>query len=349
MKSSDSPTRATPPQRIYAASRASLPERPAMWKLLRDEGFNIVSSWIDEAEPGATADLSELWVRIAAEIASADGLVLYVEEQDFPLKGALIEVGIALALNRPIHVALPDIELSAPSYRPLGSWVMHPNVVRFKNVRQACNARFVAEAVLPSPPPQLQGDTDVHTDVRVDRGIPHSVSGVPADSVHMGGNPNQYQNVAITFHNVAPDPRVGTATSQVVSLVSKSQMSVSSPEPLAAKEADSRPKVRSEWRGSDLWWSIGDEWISDVKLREWCHINLRGTQWEHVDVIREGHIEAYAFRSGREAAPPLAPQPAKKSPFPPACKHGVALTVFCQKCALGDGGAVAQPEQEKKS
>jgi hypothetical protein len=130
--------------RIYAASRASLPERPAMWKELRAQGFNIISSWIDEAEPGATTGLGELWERIAQEIASADGLVLYVEADDFPLKGALIEVGIALGLGKPIHVVMPDLEPSAPSYRPIGSWIMHPSVVRFKNVRQACKAQFEA-------------------------------------------------------------------------------------------------------------------------------------------------------------------------------------------------------------
>jgi hypothetical protein len=133
-------------QRIYAASRASLPMRPAMWKQLRSEGFNIVSSWIDEAEPGATADLGELWQRIHLEVARADGLVLYAEAEDFPLKGAFIEVGIALGLGRPIHVVCADFEPQAPSYRPVGSWIMHPNVARFKNVRQACKASFAITA-----------------------------------------------------------------------------------------------------------------------------------------------------------------------------------------------------------
>jgi hypothetical protein len=118
----------------------------ALWKQLRLEGFDILPSWIDEAELGATADLGELWERIAKEIASADGLVLYIEAEDFPLEGALIEVGIALGLGKAIHIVLPDLEPSAPSYRPVGSWIMHPNVVRFKNVRQACKARFVAGA-----------------------------------------------------------------------------------------------------------------------------------------------------------------------------------------------------------
>jgi hypothetical protein len=151
-------------QRIYAASRASLPARPAMWQQLRNEGFQIVSSWIDEAGPGQTADLGELWQRIYREIQSADGLVLYVEADDFPLKGALIEVGMALGLGKPVHVAAPDLEFAAPSYRPIGSWIMHPNVVRFKNVRQACKAKFMSEAyaasLADSPSPTAPTDEE---------------------------------------------------------------------------------------------------------------------------------------------------------------------------------------------
>jgi hypothetical protein len=114
--------------RIYAASRASVPERVAMWQNLRERGVCIVSTWIDEAEPGATADLGQLWVRIAGEIGTSDRLVLYVQPEDFPLKGALIEVGIALAFEIPIFLVSPGCVFSAPSYRPIGSWIKHPLV-----------------------------------------------------------------------------------------------------------------------------------------------------------------------------------------------------------------------------
>lgn len=124
--------------RIYAASRASVPERVALWKDLRDRcGVKIVSTWIDEAEPGATADLGQLWVRIAGEIGTADRLVLYVEPEDFPLKGALIEVGIALAFEIPIFVVAPRCEFPAPSYRPIGSWIKHPLVGQVETLDEA--------------------------------------------------------------------------------------------------------------------------------------------------------------------------------------------------------------------
>ena len=124
--------------KYYVASRASLPERPAMWKHFRDDlGIEITSSWIDEAGPGETADLGELWRRICDEIFESDCLVLYVEMGDFPLKGALIEVGIALGMDKPIRIVAPECEFPAPSYRPIGSWVNHPNVQFFVNLNEA--------------------------------------------------------------------------------------------------------------------------------------------------------------------------------------------------------------------
>src|SRR5690349_2919340 len=51
---------ASPLRKYYAISRASLPERVDMWKRLRDSGVNIIATWIDEAGPGQTQDLSEL-------------------------------------------------------------------------------------------------------------------------------------------------------------------------------------------------------------------------------------------------------------------------------------------------
>ena len=113
----------------YIASRASLPERSAAWRRLRDEdGWKITCSWIDEAGPGDTADLGSLWSRIEAEVARSERLILYVEPEDFPLKGALIEVGMAIAHGIPIRVVAPGVVLEPVSFRPIGSWVRHPLV-----------------------------------------------------------------------------------------------------------------------------------------------------------------------------------------------------------------------------
>lgn len=113
---------------VYVASRASIPERAAMWRALRADGWPIVSTWIDEDGPGQTDDMGELWGRIAEEVTSAAGLVLYVQPEDFPLKGALVEVGMAIAAGVPVVVVAPGVEIDLRSYRPIGSWVGHPAV-----------------------------------------------------------------------------------------------------------------------------------------------------------------------------------------------------------------------------
>lgn len=123
---------------IYIASRASVPERARRWRRLRDEyGWEIVSSWIDEAGEGETVDFTDLWDRVLREIRSSKKLVLYAEPDDFPLKGALIEVGMALALDKPVVVCLPEVLLQKRSMHPVGSWLSHWNVVRMDRLEDA--------------------------------------------------------------------------------------------------------------------------------------------------------------------------------------------------------------------
>lgn len=121
--------------RVYVASRTN---HAAMWKRLRASGLPIISSWIDEAGPGETADLSELWERVEEEVTGADMLLLYVRPDDFPLKGALIEVGMALASSTPVIIVAPECDFAAPSYRPIGSWIKHPLVSRAASIVEAC-------------------------------------------------------------------------------------------------------------------------------------------------------------------------------------------------------------------
>lgn len=137
---------------IYVASRASIPERGKMWRHFRDEWrVPITSTWIDEDGDGATADFSELWERITKEVRVANAVVLYAETGDFPLKGALIEVGIALGMNKRVVVCLPDVELEPRSCRPIGSWVNHPLVSRVDDVAGAVKiaSRFTFESDTP--------------------------------------------------------------------------------------------------------------------------------------------------------------------------------------------------------
>lgn len=129
---------------IYVASRASIPEMAKMWRDLRAEGIPIVSTWIDEAGEGETADLSALWVRISREVASAQALVLYAGPSHFSLKGALIEVGMALAHGKPVFAVLPMVDFEYPSMRPVGSWLRHPLVTICDSTHSAIRSALAA-------------------------------------------------------------------------------------------------------------------------------------------------------------------------------------------------------------
>ena len=85
---------------IYIASKTKHAER---WRFLRDKiGEPIISTWIDEAGEGETTDHADLWRRCIAQAASADVLILYREPGEI-LKGGWIEMGAALAYDRPVY------------------------------------------------------------------------------------------------------------------------------------------------------------------------------------------------------------------------------------------------------
>ena len=119
---------------IYIASRVK--HAPKWRKYRASSGAAIISSWIYEAEEGQTSDLSELWARIRDEISLSSVLVFYAEADDFPLKGALVEVGIAMALRIPIRVVTPGVCLDK-NCRPVGSWMRHKSVQVFSTVEEA--------------------------------------------------------------------------------------------------------------------------------------------------------------------------------------------------------------------
>lgn len=111
---------------IYVASRSEL---GPMWRQLQNDGHPINSTWIHESGPGETSDISDLWMRCIREASEADVLIAYHRPGDV-WKGALVEIGAALAHGRPIYV-VGD---------PPGSWVNHPNVTRAPDVASALEA-----------------------------------------------------------------------------------------------------------------------------------------------------------------------------------------------------------------
>lgn len=122
---------------IYVVSRASVPERSEMWRHYRHAGVPIISSWIDEAAKGYPIEFAEFWNRIMGEIERSTRVVLYAETGDFPLMAALVEIGVALGLGKPVTVCLPGVWLEGRGSHPIGSWIAHRLVVRDDDIVSA--------------------------------------------------------------------------------------------------------------------------------------------------------------------------------------------------------------------
>lgn len=81
---------------IYIASKTT---HGARWRDLRASGAPIVSTWIDEAEQGATSNWHDLWHRCVREASEAAATIVYREDGEV-LKGAWVEVGAALSAGK---------------------------------------------------------------------------------------------------------------------------------------------------------------------------------------------------------------------------------------------------------
>lgn len=110
---------------IYVASKVA---HASKWLALRRRGYTIVSSWIDEAGPDESADLSDLWVRCVNEASAADLVICYREPNEI-LKGAFVEVGAALASGKPVRLIGFDDGLV--------SFVNHPGCSRYPSIEAA--------------------------------------------------------------------------------------------------------------------------------------------------------------------------------------------------------------------
>ena len=111
---------------IYVASKAKYgPE----WIAMRQKGYPVKSTWIDECGYGATSDWSELWTRCVTEASTAIAVVVIEREGDEP-RGALVEVGAALAAGVPVFAAGVS----------KGTWHNHPGVTVFETEKDAFRA-----------------------------------------------------------------------------------------------------------------------------------------------------------------------------------------------------------------
>jgi hypothetical protein len=115
--------------KIYTASKC---KHAAKWRDLRASGVNVISTWIDEAEPGQSPDLQSLASRCVSEAARADFVLLYCEPGEV-LKGALIEAGAALAAGKCVR-CVGTCENLSPVLR------YHPGWFEFGSVAEALAA-----------------------------------------------------------------------------------------------------------------------------------------------------------------------------------------------------------------
>ena len=111
---------------IYTASKTI---HAPMWRKLRAEGYNIIATWIDEAGPGESESLPDLACRCITEPSDADVTVLYCEPHEI-LKGALVEVGAALASGRQVRVVGTAVNL-------VSAFVHHPRWKQYESIQAA--------------------------------------------------------------------------------------------------------------------------------------------------------------------------------------------------------------------
>ena len=162
-----------PKQGVYVASKT---KHAGMWKALRSEGFPVNSTWIDEAGPGESADLADLWRRCISEASNARAILVYRAPGDV-LKGAWVELGAALACGVPAFaVGLREFTISHD-----------PRIAHFDTLDAALSAIDARLSALTASPHPAQ--TAAARDVLAERERQMAVEGwTPEhDDKHVGG------------------------------------------------------------------------------------------------------------------------------------------------------------------
>lgn len=106
--------------RVYTASKL---HHAPMWRSLCASRKDVIfhARWLKQVTmgtPDVPEEAEEFWTQDEEDIASSDGLIVYRADGDV-LRGALVEVGMALAKDIPV-VTVGELD---------GTWMHHPGVI----------------------------------------------------------------------------------------------------------------------------------------------------------------------------------------------------------------------------
>lgn len=116
--------------RVYTASKLTTAE---VWKYLHQEWPDVYfhARWLKHMElktPNTHAHAADFWLQDEEDVRSADAVLVYGREGE-KLRGALVEAGMAIALNIPVVVVGEH-----PDY---STWQYHPGVTRVPDLVSA--------------------------------------------------------------------------------------------------------------------------------------------------------------------------------------------------------------------
>lgn len=122
--------------RVYTASKI---DKAPMWKsLMHDPDWSHVffhSRWVKSVLTNKLADVSpdnaaRAWIEDLEDVKSADYLLVYGESGEH-LRGALVEVGVALSETVPV--------IAVGEHPSFGTWQYHPLVIRLNSLNTAAD------------------------------------------------------------------------------------------------------------------------------------------------------------------------------------------------------------------
>jgi hypothetical protein len=116
--------------RVYTASK--LTDAP-LWRSLEKDWPHVIfhARWlrhIDVGTPDTPKLAASYWLEDEQDVVSADALIVY-SESNTPLRGALVEIGMAIAFGVSVIVVGDN-----PAF---GTWQYHPGVHRVPDLKAA--------------------------------------------------------------------------------------------------------------------------------------------------------------------------------------------------------------------